>query len=259
MTMDQLKPRPQPKIEILSDPHALAEAAARRFMSLARQAISDRGAFRLALSGGSTPRLLYSLLARAPYREALNWSQVQCFWGDERCVPPDHIDSNYLLAQHTLLDRVPLCPGNIHRIRGELAPDLAAREYEAELKSSFDGRFPRFDLVLLGLGEDGHTAGLFPGSAVLQEEALWAVPVTHRTPPSPRVDRVTLTLPVLNAARHILFLVSGDQKAWRLAQTLRPPSTAAPSPAQLVQPQEGDVLWLVDRDAAVEFPGELIA
>jgi 6-phosphogluconolactonase len=180
---------------------------------------------------------------------------VYIFWSDERCVPPGLPDSNYLMACLALLDPARVPARNIHRIPGELEPLRAAARYEAQLRQFFAGDgLPRFDLILLGLGEDGHTASLFPGSPALHEQERWAVAVEHTTPPPPLVPRVTLTLPVLNAAAHVIYLVSGANKAERLAQVLHGPVALEPLPAQLVSPANGALLWLVDRAAARGLP-----
>lgn len=230
---------------IVIDVNALADAAAEFFLAQARTSIQARGRFAIALSGGSTPRALYQRLANIP----LAWENIHLFWGDERCVPPDHAESNYRMSVESLLTRIRIPTENIHRIEGELPPDEAAERYEKELRAFF-GNSPRFDLILLGLGDDGHTASLFPESPTLKESTRWAVAVEHTTPPPPLVPRVTLTLPVINAARQIVFLVSGAGKAARLAEVLQPRPAAQPLPAQLIRPVNGDLLWLVDKPAA---------
>lgn len=239
-------------VEIISDAAALAEAAARRFVLWAQTAVADRGRFCVALSGGVTPHSLYALLCQPPHAGQVDWRHVHLFWGDERCVPPDHADSNFRAVREALLDRELLPGENIHRIPGELLPQQAADTYEQDLRRFFGGGdLPRFDLILLGLGDDGHTASLFPASPALLETQRWAVPVEHTVPPLPLVPRVTLTLPVLNAAGQVLFLVSGAGKASILARVLRPPDSMMESlPAQRIHPLPGRVTWLVDRAAA---------
>lgn len=233
------------KMVILTDVNALARAAVDIFVEQAQSALRAKGRFAVALSGGSTPRAVYKLLADAP----LAWENIHLFWGDERCVPPDHADSNFRMTTESLLMRVHIPPENVHRIQGELAPELAAARYEQELRAFF-GDVPRFDLILLGLGDDGHTASLFPESPALHERTRWAAAVAHETPPPPLVPRVTLTLSVLNAARQVVFLVSGGGKAARLAEVLRA-SMASPSlPASMIQPDNGEILWLIDQSAA---------
>jgi 6-phosphogluconolactonase len=245
------KGRSMPEVEILEDALALAHAAVLKFTALADEAIMESGHFVVALSGGSTPQNLYMLLAQPRYISGIDWSKVHIFWGDERCVRPDHPDSNYRMAQLALLDLVHLPIENIHRIHGELAPAQAAARYEDELHHFFGSRaLPRFDLILLGMGDDGHTASLFPGSAALLEQERWVLAVDHAAPPLPLVPRITLTLPVLNAAANVIFLVSGSSKAEKLAQALHNIVAPQPLPVQLIRPLNGSLLWLVDRAAA---------
>ncbi len=238
----------RPQLVICPDAETLSWEAAGWFVRLAAEAVAGRGRFSVALSGGSTPRGLYALLAGEPYRSQVPWSQVHVFWGDERHVPPDHPDSNYRLARQTLLDRVPIPPGNVHRIPAERPdPQAAAAEYERTLRTFFGPGWPRFDLILLGLGADGHTASLFPGTAVLHE--------TERLVAAPYVDglsahRLTLTPPVLNHAANVLFLVAGEGKAATLHAVLEGPYRPERFPSQLVRPAEGRLVWIVDRAAA---------
>ena len=240
-----------PDLEVLPDPRSLADAGARCLAFAAQEAIASRGRFTVALSGGSTPRGLYARLAQPPYARQVDWRKTHFFWGDERCVPPDHPDSNFRAAQEALLGPAGVPPENVHRILGELDAGRAAARYEDELRQFFGGAEPpRFDLVLLGLGDDGHAASLFPGSPALEEKARWAVAVEHTAPPPPLVPRVTLTFPVLNSARLVVFLVSGQAKAQRLAQALAVTAGPEPFPAMCIQPAAGKVLWLVDRAAA---------
>ncbi len=241
---------PVANVRVVGDSAALAEEAAERFAGAATDALRQAGRFRVALSGGATPRGLYARLAAEPFRSRVDWERVHVFWGDERCVPPDHPDSNYRLAQELLLSRVPVPPDNVHRMRGEAPdPDLAAAEYAGELQTAFGlrrGERPRFDLILLGLGTDGHTASLFPHSPALREVIRLAVGVYVD---AVRGYRLTLTLPVLNAAAAVLFLVSGGEKAERLRMVL----TGKPSheaPASLVRPERGSLHWIVDKAAA---------
>lgn len=230
---------------------AVAEMAAKRVAGIAEAAVAQAGRFTVALAGGATPRGLYARLAAEPYGARLPWSETEVFWGDERCVPPDHPESNYRMAAETLLRHLPLRPGRIHRMRGEDPdPARAAAEYDALLRETFGvapGVLPRFDLVLLGLGADGHIASLFPGSPALREVARLVVAVSVERL---RARRLTLTLPVLNAAAAILFLVSGEDKAEALRAALEAAPGAEPLPAQLVRPREGTVTWLVDPAAA---------
>ena len=237
----------EPEIIIVPDAPALARRAAQRFTDLAGQALELRGRFIAALSGGSTPGALYRLLAAEPYRSQISWEQVHLFWADERCVPPGDPGSNYRLAYENLIARTPIPPENVHRVRGELEPRLAAQAYDRELQDFFFGPPPRFDLVLLGLGSDGHTASLFPGSDALEETERLAVAVTAFYDDRP-ARRVTLTLPALNAARHLLFLVSGGEKA-EIVHTVLDDATAH-LPAQRVCPIAGELTWLLDAAAA---------
>jgi 6-phosphogluconolactonase len=233
-------------------PEALAREAAQRFTDLAREAIDSRGRFSVALSGGSTPTALYGLLAEEPYRAQIPWAQVHLFWGDERCVPPDHPDSNYRMVNETLISHVPIPSANVYRIRGELDPDLAARAYEKTLQDFFCGPRTRFDLVLLGLGDDGHTASLFPGSDALHERERLAVAVEARYHDRP-ARRVTLTLPALNTARQVLFLVTGSAKAGIVQAVLEGPEGRLP--AQQIRPAAGQTVWMLDREAASQLRG----
>lgn len=235
----------QPVLEIFPNPPALVNYAANLFVQMA---IAAPERFSVALSGGSTPRALYERLAANEMAERIPWEKVHLFWGDERCVPPDHPESNYGLTAAALLSRIPLPAENVHRIRGELPPAEAASLYEAELRAFF-GETPAFDLVFLGMGEDGHTASLFPGSPALAESVRWAVEVEHTAPPPPLVSRVTLTFQVLNAARRVVFLVTGAAKAGMFAQVWH----GASFPAAQIRPQDGELLWLVDQAAASEL------
>ncbi|MBI2017158.1 MAG: 6-phosphogluconolactonase, partial [Candidatus Rokubacteria bacterium] len=228
----------------------VSREAARRFAVAAGKAIRAWGWFTVALSGGATPLALFRLLAASPLRAILPWDRTQVFWGDERCVPPEDPASNYGVARALLLSRVAIPPANIHRMRGEEEPGRAALAYEAELRAAFGltaGGVPRFDLALLGLGEDGHTASLFPGSPALREtDRLVAAPfVEHLS-----AHRLTLTLPVLNAARDLLVLVSGSEKAEALRESLEGPGSPEPLPLQQVKPREGSLTYLVDAAAA---------
>jgi 6-phosphogluconolactonase len=237
------------EILVLPDGEALAVEAAGRVREAGRRAMAERGRFTLVLSGGSTPRRLYQLLSEEDAPQRLDWSAVEIFFGDERCVPPNDAASNFRMVRESLLDGLPAPPAGLHRIHGELAPPAAADLYERELRECLGPGVPRFDLVLLGLGEDGHTASLFPGSPALDERERLVVPSVAPVMPS---ARVTLTLPVLQAAREIVFLVSGPQKAAPLAQVLggRTGEKGEPPPAALVQLRTGRLVWLVDQAAA---------
>ncbi|MDX1623627.1 MAG: 6-phosphogluconolactonase [Gemmatimonadota bacterium] len=247
---------PAPEIVVCADLETCVERAARRIVSAASTAIGARGRFAIALAGGSTPEPLYESLGDSPGRDALDWSRVEVFWGDERCVPPDHPDSNYRMARAALLDAVPIPPERIHRIRGEepdpeYAADLYERELHRELSSS-PRDTPRLDLVLLGLGTDGHTASLFPESEALEEKDRLVAAVKASTPTlqPPVVERVTLTPPAINAADEVLFLVAGEEKAPAVEAVLEGPREPRRWPAQAIDPGPGRLAWLVDAGAA---------
>jgi 6-phosphogluconolactonase len=236
-----------PRVDVFDDAGALLDAAADAVTAIAAERIRVCGRITLALSGGATPRGLYERLA-GPWRDRIDWPRVHVFWGDERCVPPTHADSNYRLAWESLLQHVPVPAAQIHRMPGELEPAAAARQYAATLVAELDasaGTPPVLDLILLGLGADGHTASLFPGHAAVDDttHTVAAIP-----PEDGRGGRLTLTLPVLNAARAILWLVTGDGKAPALAAVLDGLPAPVPLPAQRVTGH--DVRWLVDRAAA---------
>ena len=238
-------------LHVLEDANALANEAADRFVAGAEEAIESRGRFTVALAGGSTPQETYSRLADPGLATKVSWRNVHLFWGDERCVPPEHPDSNYRMARKTLIQKVPIPQTNVHRILGELDPDLAAEAYEEELRSIFGStQRPRFDLVFLGLGKDGHTASLFPGSLALRETESWVVAVYVE---AAKAWRVTLTPPVLNSARQLSFLVAGKAKADRVHEVLEGESRPESLPAQIIQPRDGQVTWLVDQAAAAKL------
>lgn len=242
-----------PALVRLPDAAALARAAAEEVARRAQAAVAARGAFTLALSGGSTPRALYRLLAdpAEPFRARVPWPAVHAFFGDERAVPQESPEANARTAREALLAHVPL--GSVHRIEGEQGAEEAARRYEDDLYAFFgDVPLPTFDLVLLGLGEDGHTASLFPGSPALEERRRWVVAGPPGLPP--RVERITLTLPALEAARAALFLVAGADKAEALRRLLRPRPGEPPIPAALLHPQ-GELLVLADAAAASALDG----
>lgn len=235
------------EIVIFPDLEGLTRGAARRFVGQAVRAVTARGRFSVALSGGATPGALYRLLAQEPYRGRIPWQGVHLFWGDERCVPPDRTESNYRLAVEALILRVPIPPDNIRRVLGELEPEIAARLYETGLRDFFGCPQTRFDLVLLGLGEDGHTASLFPGSAALDESERLAVAVEAHYQDRPAY-RVTLTLPAINSARQVWLLVSGSAKAEIVRAVLEGHDDRLP--ARRICPTAGRLTWLLDREAA---------
>jgi 6-phosphogluconolactonase len=243
--------RPDVQVRVLRDREALSRAAADRFLALSRESIASAGMFTVALSGGSTPRRLYSLLGADPYRESVDWSRVHVFWADERAVPRDHPESNFKLAFDAFLSVVPIPAANLHRIKGEDGPEKAAEEYEDDLRGFFDIQgLPLFDLIILGIGEDGHTASLFSGSSALNENTRLALPVY---PEQSGTSRVTITLSVLNNAAHILFLASGHAKANIVAAVLGKGKAKGQYPAGLVMPAHGSIEWFVDKDAAAKL------
>ncbi len=226
---------------------ALALAAARHFAECAAEAIADHGFFVVALAGGATPRAAYEALATLEFAARLNWEKLHVFWGDERCVAPTHEESNYRMAQEAWLRYTPIPAGQIHRIAGELAPQEAASAYEDGLREFFGQRPPRFDLILLGLGEDGHTASLFPDSKALGEKQRWVAANYVR---KLAAWRVTLTAPLINQAAHVTFLVSGAAKAEALRRVLSGRYQPETLPAQLIRPTNGQLRWLMDVAAA---------
>lgn len=246
------------QVEVFPNTGALMQAAAEHFVRSAAEAIRASGRFVVALSGGSTPRSLYALLATDRYAPRVDWSCVHVCWGDERCVPPGDPASNYRMAREALLDRVPVSEENVHRIRGEDESAATAAAYERGLRELFhtpDGPprptpGARFDLVLLGMGDNGHTASLFPGMAALRETRRWVV-AERVAAVSPW--RVTLTPVVINAGAEVTFLVSGREKAATLRRVLEGPYQPDELPAQVVVPPEGRLRWLVDAAAAADI------
>ena len=234
---------------VFDTPEQLAVAAAERFVERAREFHgTPLERFSVALAGGKTPRRVYELLATDRFKNRIDWPQVYLFFGDERSVPPDHPESNYRTVYESLISKVPIPPKNVHRIVGEGNPNENARAYENQLRTFFAGlSWPRFELVLLGMGEDGHTASLFPNSAALQEMSRWVVPTKNEQSGQ---DRITLTVPVFNHARRVAFLVTGQKKAQRLKEVLRPEPGSGQLPAQAIKPIDGSVEWLVDAEAA---------
>jgi 6-phosphogluconolactonase len=239
------------KLHIYFSPAQLAQSAADRIADLGERALSQTGRFILCLAGGSTPRLTYELLTDARYKRIIDWNNVHIFWSDERCVPPSHQDSNYHMAKTALLDQVDIPATRIHRIQGEIDPQTAADRYERELRDYFEGRLgiarARFDLLLLGLGADGHTASLFPGTPAVREMKRWTA--------AQYIDklgawRITLTPPAINAAKTVMFLVTGSDKAEAVRKVLTAPFQPDDLPAQIVKPEDGNVIWMLDNAAA---------
>lgn len=233
-------------IQIFSDLDGISNEAVKIFVNLSKECIASKGRFVAALSGGSTPKRLYELLASDKYRGNVEWDRVHFFWADERCAPKESEESNFRLAFENLLSKVPVSAENIHRIKGEDGPEKGARGYEEHIKRFFGiSVLPVFDLIILGIGEDGHTASLFPGAPSLDEKIRLALPIYTENG-----NRITLTLPVLNNAKRILFLVSGQSKADVLKDILENTEKRKKYPAGLINPAHGDITWLVDRDAA---------
>ena len=238
----------QSNVFVFDTPEQLALAAVERFVDYSNALRDMTERLSVALAGGNTPRQVYELLATERFKNRVEWSQVHLFFGDERCVPPEHPDSNYAMAYEALISRVPIPAKNVHRIPGESNPNEGALEYENELRAFFAGlAWPRFDLVLLGMGEDGHTASLFPDSAALKEMSRWVVATRNE---QSRQERITLTVPVFNHARRIMVLVTGKKKAQRLKEVLRPEPGSEQLPVQAITPIKGMLEWLVDADAA---------
>jgi len=243
--------RSAPTVFVFDSPEQVAKAAAERFVDYSLASIHEHGFFAVALAGGSTPRCAYELLGTDEFRSRVEWPQVHLFFGDERMVPPDSAESNYRMVKDALLLRVPLPPENVHRMIGEGATQARAQSYEAELKSFFGATgWPRFDLVLLGMGDDGHTASLFPGTDPLQENVKWVIATSH---PESGQARITLTLPVINHAGRVSFLVTGKEKAAPLMRVLHGDAANEQLPAAKIRPVNGLLEWLVDKSAASDF------
>ncbi len=235
-----------PKIQVVDDPTRYNQTAIALIRTAADAAIAARGRFRIALSGGATPRPVYAALANA---SGIDWPRWEIFWGDERTVPPWSADSNYGMAVTQLLEPLTargIFPGRVMRMRGEVEPAAAAAEYEQMLHTLNGGPTPRFDLIHLGIGDDAHTASLFPHTSALQSDHLVAANAV------PKLDtvRLTFTFPLINAAHNVLFLVKGESKAAALQSVLEGPRDVAQWPAQGVQPTDGQVTWLLDSPAA---------
>lgn len=236
-------------IGIYPDIDALSREAAQYVVRVANESIVTHGRFSIALSGGTTPKKLYGLLGGEPYRSQINWALVHIFWGDERCVPPDSPDSNYKMAHEVLLSNIPVPVSQVHRMPAEMADRNAASEqYVLEMQRTFGTNgIPNFDLIQLGMGPEGHTASLFPHQASLHEQRRLVMPVSVPKPPP---DRLTFTPPILNAARNVLFLVTGSDKAEALHAVLEGPYQPDEYPAQIVRSTSGEVVWMLDMEAA---------
>ena len=249
--MTPASPAPQREVVILADGNAIARRAAEEFLRAAAESVSRHGSFAVALAGGSTPKVLYSLLVTEPaFRDNLPWGRMNFFFGDERHVPPDNEQSNFRMANESLFSRAPIEAGQIFRIRAEY-PDTekAALEYEQALRAYFklkEGEYPRFDLVLLGMGDEGHTLSLFPGTKALHASNRVVV---RNWVGKLFTDRITLTVPAANQANRVIFMVTRADKAPALKAVLEGPYEPDQLPAQLIQPASGKLLWLVDQAA----------
>ena len=240
-------------IRVYEDQEALSRAAAELFAREVEQSVARQGRCAVLLAGGETPRRCYELLAGEPFRSRVPWHAVHFFWGDERCVPDDDPRNNAGMARRALLDRVPVPSGQVHAILCDRSPAAGAAAYEEFLHTFFAGGPPRFDLVFLGLGGDGHTASLFPGSPVLEETERWVVAAG---PGADGLQRVTVTLPLLNLGGVVVFLVAGAGKAAVLREVTEEASASRRLPASMIRPDGRDPLWLTDREAGRLLKGE---
>ncbi len=241
------------EIVTLSDPASVAAEAARRWVDIAQQSVEARGSFSVALSGGGTPSLLYRLLADEPWKSQISWDKTFVFWGDERRVPSTHVDSNYRMAREALLEHVELPHENIFRMPSDGLATGDSQSYAKTIRSHFKLNYeewPHFDLILLGLGTDGHTASIFPGTRAVSDlsNMVLVYPV-----PKLNTERITFTLPVLNHARNILYLVTGEEKALILAEVIDGERRPSKYPAQAVNPVDGKLVWLVDAAASANL------
>src|SRR5487761_1062914 len=240
----------EPKIIVLDDPQSVYVHAAEEIVHYSGEAVCTHGEFTVALSGGSTPAGIYEVIAER-FKLSVDWKEVQIFWGDERCVPASDPLSNYAMANRTMLSKLPLKPAQIHRIAGELAPAAAALAYEEELRRAFNagaGELPRFDLIMLGLGDNRHTLSLFPGdTAALHETHRMVIPVKVDADPP---NRITFTAALANHAQRLMFIATGAGKAEAVRDVLEGPRDPDHFPAQLIAPKDGEVVWMLDKDAA---------
>ena len=246
---------PAADVRIYPEPVAVARAAAELVAQSAADAIGRKGSFRVVLSGGSTPKLLHNILCDPgqPYRSKVDWARVEVYFGDERAVPPSHADSNYRMAHETLLTKVPILPQNVHRIRGEVDAEESAVEYGRLLKSRF-GETGGPDLTLLGMGDDGHTASLFPHTPALEETRHRAVAQFVEKSTTGASWRITMTAPLINRSAMVVVLVTGAGKAARLDEVLHGPREPGRLPMQLIAPASGRMIWLIDQPAAGALP-----
>lgn len=234
-------------VNVYSNVETQSMAAAELFAKKVCQAVEERGRCNVVLAGGGTPRLMYELLAGKPYCSAIPWAKVHVYWGDERCVPANHQLSNQLMARQSFLDHVPIPEANIHPIVYDGSPSMAAEQYEQVLQATFKGQTPQFDLVFLGVGDNGHTASLFPDTEALKIQDSWVSEVYIA---EQDIYRVTLTAPILNQAATIVFLVTGSTKAQVLKEVIEGPPDHTRLPAQLIKPVHGEIYWLLDQGAA---------
>jgi 6-phosphogluconolactonase len=234
------------EIKIFPDSPTLTKAVSEHFIQIGNHAILMYGRFVVAMAGGSTPEAAYLLLSTRPFASQIDWSRVHFFWGDERCVPPDHIESNFQMASEALINHISIPSSNIHRMEGEIEPTVAADRYQKKLEAFFGSR-PHFDLILLGLGTDGHTASLFPGTNAIHENVDWVVANYIK-----KLDtwRITLTPRILNQAHNIAFIVSGENKAIPLKAVLGGDYQPDVYPSQIIRPTNGKLVWLIDKTAA---------
>jgi 6-phosphogluconolactonase len=246
------------KIEYIVEPDsaALARRTAQHFVEITEQAVATRGRARIAISGGSTPKAAFQLLAdpAQPWLKRMPWDKLDLYWVDERTVPPDHPDSNYRMTREAMLDRVPLKPEQIHRMEGELEPEVAAARYESLLRNTFrleGAESPRFDLIALGMGDDGHTASIFPHTEAINEMGRL---VTANQVPQKDTWRITLTWPVINHASSVFFLIGGRNKAELVKEVFTGPRDPDRLPSQLIWPAEGILTLILDKDAAALLP-----
>lgn len=235
-----------PEVKIYPDKNILIQESAAYISDIVQTTLNEQNKCTLVLAGGSTPKGLYKTLASHEYQEKIDWSNVHLFWGDERCVPPDHHDSNYRMAREALLDQIDIPQENVHRIPAEKEPAQAASEYEKTIKRLFGGtsHLPEFDVILLGIGEDGHTASLFPGTTAIDENERW---VTEVHVPQLDTHRITMTFPVINNGKNVIFLVSGSSKSTIMKKIYERTDTTFPSAR--VSPVNGSLVYLLDKAA----------
>jgi 6-phosphogluconolactonase len=243
------------KVRVFRTIEAMNESAAQLLVNLAEKSVTTRGRFVLCLSGGNTPNGLYTLLSMKPFRNLVPWKNTFVFWSDERCVPADDNRNNAYMATSVFLSKIDLPSSNIFPVPVNLPPADAARKYEETLKAFFGKEDPRFDLILLGLGDNGHTASLFPGTEVLREKSHWVKEVYVE---ELKMYRITMTALLINKVRHILFLVQGKEKSCILKKVFAPPSQPEKYPVQLIRPELGEVYWFVDDKAASQLPDSLL-